>query len=428
MTIKIDQALTQWFLAGNFGLPIAHENQTYTPAGQSPWCEIRVIPNDVTAATIRHSSETDGVFRVILRYPQGTGAIAAKQKADQILAHFRLGTRLSFDGQRVNLTSTKRDQGVADDGWYSLVLTVGYRVFLTRQAVVPPTPPQIPPAPLSATVLADGVTLRLVFDAAITSGSATLGMSRSIGTIISGAYSGINLDLVVPTVYVGDSAGSISFDANTGTLAGAGGFVASFGPLAIINNSTQVAPITCAYPLDDDGTLAGAFGYAYAGPAVGADSQSMDYTSAGAGGAILLPSGAFTTARFSRPASVYSVAEATSPVGDIGSLVLVVSDTGGSFVNALVIDVQDEGDLLAVTVASDGSVNAYINGAPAGASANWLNPIGQTTVGATDKYALALGATAVGSGQITQMTLRTKSTAFTGAYDPGATDPCGNAI
>lgn len=96
-----------------------------------------------------------------------------------------------------------------------------------------------PPAPLSATVLADGVTLRLVFDQAIISGSATDGMSRSVGTISSGTYSGVNLDLTIPKVYSGDSVGTISY--TPGTLAGAGGAVAAFGPVAITNNSTQVA-------------------------------------------------------------------------------------------------------------------------------------------------------------------------------------------
>lgn len=99
----------------------------------------------------------------------------------------------------------------------------------------------VPPQLVSASVLSDGVTLRLVFDLPLVAGSATLGFTRSVGSITSGSYSGVNLDLVVPKIYQGDSAGTITYSMLLGTLAGAAGLVSSFGPVAITNNSTQVA-------------------------------------------------------------------------------------------------------------------------------------------------------------------------------------------
>jgi hypothetical protein len=102
----------------------------------------------------------------------------------------------------------------------------------------PPVP--VPPSLVSATILSDGVTLRLVFTSPIIAGDAEDGLSRSVGTITSGAVVGGNVDLTIPLVYAGDSVGTISYDANTGSLAGAGGFVESFGPLAITNDSEQV--------------------------------------------------------------------------------------------------------------------------------------------------------------------------------------------
>jgi hypothetical protein len=102
----------------------------------------------------------------------------------------------------------------------------------------PPVP--VPPSLVSATILSDGVTLRLVFTAPIIAGDAEDGLSRSVGTITSGAVVGGNVDLTIPLVYAGDSVGTISYDANTGGLAGAGGFVESFGPVAITNDSEQV--------------------------------------------------------------------------------------------------------------------------------------------------------------------------------------------
>lgn len=132
MSIKIDQALTQRFIDGAFGLQIAHENQQFTPTPQTPYAEIRVLQNDATAGTLNNTNDTDGVFRVILRYPQNTGAIAAKQKANQIFAAFKVGQRIVYEGVQLTITGNQRQPGVVQDGWYSLILTMPYRAAIER--------------------------------------------------------------------------------------------------------------------------------------------------------------------------------------------------------------------------------------------------------------------------------------------------------
>lgn len=115
---------------------------------------------------------------------------------------------------------------------------------------------QVPePRFVSATILADGVTLEVVFDRPIVSGSATLGFSRSVGSISSGVVSGSTVTLTVPEAFIGENAGTISYDAGTGTLAGDGGDVASFGPESITNNSTQTrtAPTLTGWTVAADG-------------------------------------------------------------------------------------------------------------------------------------------------------------------------------
>jgi hypothetical protein len=129
--IQIDQALISAFIAGNFDLPIAHENEHYQPDG-SAYAEIIVIQNDVTALNLKHHNETDGLLRVILRYPTDTGAIEPKQKADEIFAAFPIGQRLSYGGVTVTITGNARAPGVPEAGWYKLVLTLPYKAFLAR--------------------------------------------------------------------------------------------------------------------------------------------------------------------------------------------------------------------------------------------------------------------------------------------------------
>ena len=130
--IKIDQAFTQAFLSGSFGLPIAHENDNYEPIAGTPYAEIYLIPNDITPATLADSDETDGIFRINLRYPSDTYSIIAKTKADEIFSLFKIGTRLSYDGQKVTITGQSRGRGINEGGWYVLPLSIAYRAFLPR--------------------------------------------------------------------------------------------------------------------------------------------------------------------------------------------------------------------------------------------------------------------------------------------------------
>lgn len=130
MSTKLDQAFTSAFIAGDFGLPIAHENMPFTPTGA--YAELVAAVNDITPYSLKTSNETDGVFKVILRYPVETGAITPKQKADQIMAAMKIGQKLTYSGQSLTITSHNRQPGAAEEGWYKIVLTLGFRAFLTR--------------------------------------------------------------------------------------------------------------------------------------------------------------------------------------------------------------------------------------------------------------------------------------------------------
>jgi hypothetical protein len=190
-------------------------------------------------------------------------------------------------------------------------------------------------------------------------------------------------------------------------------------------------PVVCAYPLDDDGSLSAQFGHIYAGPAVGDDQQSMDYTAAVDGAAVLLPAGLLTTARFSRPASGYVAVEAVVTATEAtcgGSLVAVISNASGDIVNVASINGNNGSlDTLAVTIADDGTVTAYKN-EEAMEAPEWLFP-GAEVVGPTDKVSFGLGAnTFTLTGDRVAMTLRTAASDITGSYGAGGKDVCGNAL
>jgi hypothetical protein len=130
--VKIDQAFVSEFVAGGFGLPIAHENLSYDATEGEAYAEISVLQNNVTPLTLNSSDQTDGIFQVVLRYPANSGAIAIKQKADEILNHFRFGKTFKYGGVSVKTTSLQRQPGINEAGWYKIILTIAYTAILTR--------------------------------------------------------------------------------------------------------------------------------------------------------------------------------------------------------------------------------------------------------------------------------------------------------
>ena len=130
-SVKIDQALLSAFIDGAFSMPIAHENLPFTP-GSDAYAEVLILQNDTTPWSLKHSNETDGIFRVILRYPADTGAIAAKQKAEEIFNVFKIGSRHEYNGATVTITTNQRALGVQETGWYKLALSMQYKAYLKR--------------------------------------------------------------------------------------------------------------------------------------------------------------------------------------------------------------------------------------------------------------------------------------------------------
>lgn len=132
MSVKIHQAFVKKFIDSNFGLPIAFENIDYTPSPGTAYAEIKTIENDITMLSLSDINITDGVFQVVLRYPVGQSSIAAQTKADEIFAVFDLGSLVTFGGQSATITRHRKQPGVAESGWFVLVLTLDYRAKLVR--------------------------------------------------------------------------------------------------------------------------------------------------------------------------------------------------------------------------------------------------------------------------------------------------------
>jgi len=132
MSLKIDQAFVQSFIDGSFGLPVDYENMPYTPVSGTAFAELIHLPNPIDSLTFADMNETNGIFRIILRYPADGGAVAAKTKAEAIMAHYPIGSSVAYSGQSATIRSVDRQAGVVEDAWYTLVVSIRYISFITR--------------------------------------------------------------------------------------------------------------------------------------------------------------------------------------------------------------------------------------------------------------------------------------------------------
>jgi len=130
--LAIDQAFIEKFILEDFELPIAHENASYEPIPGTAYAELICINNDFTQYSLSGSQETEGIFRIILRYPVGAYSITAKQKVEEILAAFPINSIVSYGTSRSKVIKHERKTGVPEEGWYKLVISITHKTFSTR--------------------------------------------------------------------------------------------------------------------------------------------------------------------------------------------------------------------------------------------------------------------------------------------------------
>jgi hypothetical protein len=131
---KISGALITAFEGGDFGLPTAHENIDYDPTPGTAWAEVFIIPNQPTVGTLGAAGEDNhtGLMQIDLNYPPDSGSKAAIDKADEIRALFKAGSRFSYSGQLITVLSCGRSRGVKAGGWFRVSMTINWYAFTAR--------------------------------------------------------------------------------------------------------------------------------------------------------------------------------------------------------------------------------------------------------------------------------------------------------
>lgn len=134
----------QAYAAGAAGFPPlaqrAFENIAFSSTTGTPWVRMTVKPTagrafSTDALSIAHR----GLFLVDFFYPtlQGTADKPAagdgEPAVDHLRALFAPGTKLPLTGgETLMIDYAERGPGLAQDGWYQIPVTIGWRVYASR--------------------------------------------------------------------------------------------------------------------------------------------------------------------------------------------------------------------------------------------------------------------------------------------------------
>lgn len=134
-TALITSALGIWTSA-----PISKSEELFsaenfpTVETDTDWCIATFLPSTPTVATMGPGG-TDilrGLLQVGVRSPLQQGAAFGLTVLDQFRASLPAGTRLTFNGQQVEIVSVGAALGIVRDAWYRTDIEVRFRAFLIR--------------------------------------------------------------------------------------------------------------------------------------------------------------------------------------------------------------------------------------------------------------------------------------------------------
>ena len=131
---EIGKTLINSFDNAEFDLPTKTENEIYDPVIGTAYAELIVLPNEKTAYSVKDTDQSNGIFRIILRYPIGESKDTIKAKADEIFNVYKLHSIVTDteNNNYVEIIKQNCQEGVRETAWHKLVLDLYYQTFTRR--------------------------------------------------------------------------------------------------------------------------------------------------------------------------------------------------------------------------------------------------------------------------------------------------------
>jgi len=104
------------------------ENHQFEPIKNRGWLATTLLVAESYGRSLGKNPTVrmQGIFQVSVFTPQGAGPGNADALADEIMRHYKSGTRLSANGREVTTIVPGRSAGFVDSIWYHVPVTVGW--------------------------------------------------------------------------------------------------------------------------------------------------------------------------------------------------------------------------------------------------------------------------------------------------------------
>lgn len=134
--LNVRSAFAEAYYNGGF-IPladIAQENIQFNPPANRPWSAFHFKPAQPALATLG-TNGTDaltGFVQIDLNYPQNKAPLDAYLKAEEIKSFFKAGSRVSYNGTEVKITSCGYSNGSIVSGYYRIMVTIFFDTRIQR--------------------------------------------------------------------------------------------------------------------------------------------------------------------------------------------------------------------------------------------------------------------------------------------------------
>jgi len=128
---KISNALSKRLQSLPASPPVAWENAGFKPVDGVTFLAETYLPAETSGVGVAATDSLDytGIYQIDVRAALDDYKKEANDTADAVASHFRRGTILTYNGQKVTIQSVSRAQGRADGAWWFIPVSVNWRAF-----------------------------------------------------------------------------------------------------------------------------------------------------------------------------------------------------------------------------------------------------------------------------------------------------------
>lgn len=111
-------------------MPIAWPNVGYDPTSDG-YLKVQHFPVDTNQATLGTNGKNriTGIYQVSVMWPKNQGAIAPKERAALISAHFKRGTVITQDGLNIRINQPPHVSGAIEEkAFLQVPVSISYQV------------------------------------------------------------------------------------------------------------------------------------------------------------------------------------------------------------------------------------------------------------------------------------------------------------